>query len=156
MDLHLGALRWGKDRSWLGGFPCALMTKRPRSRTKVAKAPEPTVIGTFGNCTRSPPPPRRNAIRYRAAVYKPACRSCLTYRGRPHRRTKRVAKLGDELPREMGDKGPVGACLIRALFSIFMSSRNFDFGTAIWDYRFSESMESLLSPVRIASNERAC
>ncbi len=34
-----------------------------------------------------------------------------------------------------------------------MSSRDFDFGTAIWDYRFSESMESLLSPVHIASNE---
>jgi len=32
-------------------------------------------------------------------------------------------------------------------------SRAFDFATAIWDCRFSESMETLLSPVHIASNE---
>ena len=30
---------------------------------------------------------------------------------------------------------------------IFMTSRDFEFGKAIWDHRFSESMESLLSPV---------
>ncbi len=37
---------------------------------------------------------------------------------------------------------------------IFMTSRDFDFETAIWDFRFYESMKSLLSPVDIASKER--
>jgi hypothetical protein len=35
-----------------------------------------------------------------------------------------------------------------------MTSRDFDFETAIWDSRFSESMKSLLSPVDIAAKER--
>ena len=52
-------------------------------------------------------------------------------------------------------KWGVRAASERVLFArIFMTSRDFDFGTAIWDYRFSESIESLLSPVHIASNER--